>query len=103
MSLMVHLVHPCGLWVLDDTHLMKFQLLLSPTHNVVDGAPSTLLGIVGVGCHSFGEISTVVYPHPKFKCLRCGTVHELKVSVRDDTGQRIDNHDLPISVVIEIR
>ena len=56
-----------------------------------------------MGCHSFGEIETVVVPHPEFKCLRCETVDELKVLVRDDTGQRIDNHNLPVSVVIDIR
>ena len=76
---------------------------MNTTHNALDGAPSTFLGVVGVRCHSFGEIETVVVPHPEFKCLRCGTVDELKVSVRDDTGQRIDNHDLPISVVVETR
>ena len=29
---------------------------VNTTHNVIDGAPSILLGVVGVGCHSLGEI-----------------------------------------------
>ena len=76
---------------------------VNTTHNALDGAPSTFLGVVGVGCNSYGEIETVVVPHPEFKCLLCGTKDELKVPVRDDTGQRIENHDLPIYVVVEIR
>ena len=59
---------------------------VNPTHNALDGAPSTPLGVVGVGCYSFGEIETVLVLHPEFKCLRCGTVDDLKVLVRDDTG-----------------
>ena len=56
-----------------------------------------------MGCRSFGDIETVVVPHPECKCLRCGTADELKVSVRENTGQRIDNYDLPIYVVFDIR
>jgi len=70
-------------------------------YNTLDKAPSTLLTIVGVKCPSFGHIETVSFQHPEFKRLNRGTVHELKVSVHDDTGQLIDNHDLPISVVLE--
>ena len=33
---------------------------VNPTHNALDGAPSTLLGAVGERCYSFGKIETVV-------------------------------------------
>ena len=52
---------------------------VNTTYTVLDGAHSTLPGVVGVGCHSFCKIETVVVPHPEFKCFRCGTVDELKV------------------------
>ena len=59
---------------------------LCTTGNVVDGAPSTLLTFIGVGCHSFGDVHTVRIEHPKYKRLAEGSVSELKACVRDDSG-----------------
>ena len=74
---------------------------VSTTDNALDGAPSTLLTTIGVECHAFGEIRTVRIEHAEFKRLQAGTISELKVSVRDDTGLQVMNH-LPISVTLEI-
>ena len=74
---------------------------INTTDNYVDGAPSTLLATVGLGCHSFGDIATVRVGRPDFKCLRGDTVGELKVVIKDDTGRPLDNHNLPITVVLE--
>ena len=82
-------------------HLYLEQI--NTTSNIVDGAPSSLLGVVGIECHAFGDIHTVRFEHPEFKCLRAGTVHELEVKIRDDTGQILDNHGLPVSLVLEVR
>ena len=76
---------------------------INTTSNTVDGVPSSLLGVVGIECHTFGDIHTVRFEHPEFKRLRGGTVHELEVKIRDDTGQVLDNHDLPVSLVLEVR
>ena len=35
---------------------------VNTTHNALDGAPSALLGAVGVRCHSFGEIELLLSP-----------------------------------------
>jgi hypothetical protein len=45
---------------------------LNTTNNTLDGAPSTLLASIGVGCHTFGDIETVSLAHPEFKRLRAG-------------------------------
>ena len=74
---------------------------LSTTENMLDGAPSTLLTTVGVGCHAFGDIETVRITHPEFKQLQTGSISELNVVVRDDTGLQVTNH-LPVSVTLEI-
>ena len=75
---------------------------LNCSSNIVDGRPSTLLSVVGLRPHSFGDVCTARVEHPEFKRLRDGTVDELKVVVRDDTGRLIDNHNLSIAVVLEI-
>ncbi len=71
--------------------------------NVVGGAPSTLLACVGIECHSFRDVHTVRVEHLEYKRLRNGSVGELKVTVRDETEKVIDNHDLPISLVLEFK
>ena len=76
---------------------------INTTSSIVDGAPSSLLCMVGIKCHSFGDIHTVRFEHPEFKHLRAGTIHELEVKIRDDTGQILDNHDLSVSLVLEVR
>ena len=76
---------------------------LDTTGNVTDGAPSTLLATVGLGRHAFGDINTIRLAYPEFKCLRSGTVNELKLVVRGDDGKSLDNHGLPIYVTFELQ
>ena len=76
---------------------------LNTSGNIVDGAPSMLLTTVGLEPHSFGDVNTIRFENPEFKRLQSGTVNELKVSIKDDRGEIIDNHGLPISVVLEIK
>lgn len=75
---------------------------INTTHNTIDGAPSTLLTVLGVEKHSFGDIATVDFAVPQYKRLSDGTLGELKVTICDDKGKLIDNHNLPISVVLSI-
>jgi hypothetical protein len=75
---------------------------VSTTHNIVDGAPSTLLASIAVGCRSFGEIVMVRMEHPEYKRLRDGSVGEWNVAIKDEKGQIIDNHNLPVSATLEI-
>ena len=82
-------------------HLLLEQI--NTTLNIVDGAPSSLLELVGVECQVFGNTRTDVFEHPTFKCLQAGTIHELEIKIRDDTGKILDNHGLPISLVLEVR
>ena len=75
---------------------------IDTTDNAFDGTPSNLLTSIGVGCHAFGDIETVRITYPEFKRLQAGSITELKVVVRDDTGLQVKNH-LPVSVTLEIR
>ena len=75
---------------------------VNTTQNIVDGAPSTLLTRVGIERQVFGDIHMARIEHPEFKCLQEGTIGELKITVRDDNGKIVDNHNLPISLVLEI-
>jgi hypothetical protein len=73
------------------------------SQNVINGAPSTLLATVGLGRRQFfGAVNTLRFEHPEFKHLEDGTISELRVVIRDDQGQYLDNHDLPISSTLEI-
>ena len=62
------------------------------------------MGIGWIG-HSvaYGDIEHVEFPHPRFKRLQDGTIHELKVVVCDDKGKPINNHGQAISVELEIK
>ena len=76
---------------------------LNTTGNALNGMPSNLLAVVVVGGWSYGEIKSCTFPNPEFKLLTNGTLSELELSVRDENGKIIDNHGLPISVVLEIK
>lgn len=75
---------------------------INTAENIVDGAPSTLLASIGLGCHAFGDINTVRMECPEYKRLRDGTVGELKVSIRDASGKAISNHNLPIHITLAV-
>ena len=84
-----------------DLHIHLEQI--NTTSNFVDGAPSNLLTTVGLGLHKFGDIDTTRINHPEFKRLQDGIVNELKVTITDEIGNVIDNHNLPIHVTLEIK
>ena len=52
---------------------------------------------------AFGDIHTVSIPNPEFKRLCGGTSAELKVEIREDSGELLNNHSLPIAVTLEIQ
>ena len=71
-------------------------------HNVLDGAPSKVLTVVPVENKLFGEIVHVKFSNPEYKKLTNGDITELSISVRDEKNNKIDNHGLPMSCVLEI-
>lgn len=76
---------------------------LNTTDNTLNGAPSSLLAVIAVEGWAYGEIKTSVFHNPAFKSLRQGTLSELELEIKDDHGNRIDNHSLPVSVVLEVK
>ena len=76
---------------------------IDTTSKMVDGNRSTLLTTIGLGCHSYGDIGTVRMEHPEFKKLQNGTIHELKITIKDENGNVINNNDLPIYITLELQ
>ena len=75
---------------------------INTTCNIVDGARSSLLTSVAVENCPFGAVRTIRNENPEFKRLQQGTISELKVTMMNTLNNRVDNHDLPCSVVLEI-
>lgn len=75
---------------LDNKHIFK------------SGQPTDLLKVVRLENHSFGEIRTVEYEFPEMIPLQRGMISEFYLSVKDHMNVLIDNHGLPISVVLKI-
>ena len=46
--------------------------------------------------------TTVRFEHPEFKRLKNGAITELKLVVKDEKNNVVDNHGLPMSCVLEI-
>ena len=74
---------------------------LNTASNYFDGTPSTILAVVPVENKAFGDITTVRFEHPEYKLLKNGTIDELKLTIRDEYGKKINNN-LPINCVLEI-
>jgi len=77
---------------------------LNTTGNFVNRATSTLLTVVEISRNpAFGSTGTVRFETLELKRLSGGFVSELKVTIRDHTGEVMDNNLQPISVVLEIQ
>ena len=49
------------------------------------------------------DVDTFRIEHPEFKKLQNGTINELKLTVRDEKGNIINNNDLPIYITLELQ
>ena len=74
---------------------------LNTSQNYLDGKPSTLLAVIPIENKDFGDIITVRFEHPEYKCLINDTISELTLEIRDENNKKIINH-LPTSCVLEI-
>ena len=75
---------------------------ITESHNYHNGSPSDVLVVIPIENKSFGGIVTVRFEHPEFKRLKNGAITELKLVVRNETNNIIDNHGQPMSCVLEI-
>lgn len=75
---------------------------LNTSLNYFDGAPSSILAVVPIANRVFGDIVTMRFEHPEYKCLTNNALTELTLEVRDEFNNRIDNHGLPMTAVLEI-
>ena len=73
---------------------------LSTSSNYVDGAGSTLLAIVPA---SVGGTINISPPYLMYKELERGYIHQLNLRVLDEEGAIVNNHQMPTTLVLEIR
>ena len=74
---------------------------VNTSSNYFNGVPSTVIGVMPVVNKQFGDIVYTRF-YPEYRCLSNGTITELTIKVRDEHGNKIDNHGLPMSCVLEI-
>ena len=75
---------------------------INSSYNYSNGSPSDVLAVIPIENKSFGDIVTVRFEHPELKPLKIGALSELKLVVKDENKNMVDNHDLPISCVLKI-
>ena len=77
---------------------------INSNDNIVDGESSTLLACIGLdGCHCFGSIHTIRFSSPEYKLLQNGTIHEWKVTIKDEYKNILNNNNLPMYITLEIK
>ena len=91
---------PVDFAIIKNTYVHLEQLNISK--NFLDGKRSTVLAVINIEDKKFGDITTVRFEHPEYKSLIDGTIHEFKLSIRDENGKKISNNNMPISCVLEI-
>lgn len=102
-------------WIRGDVHTGEKSVDFAPykqlyiyldqintTFNYFNGVPSRILGIVPVENRNFGDIVHKEFIKPLYKQLSGGDISELSVSVCDEKGDKINNHEFPISCELEI-
>ena len=72
------------------------------SHSYHHGSLSDVLAGIPIENKSFGDIVTVRFEHPELKRLKNGATTELKLVVKDENNNTVDNHGLPMSCVLEI-
>ena len=78
--------------------------LLGDGGNVLNG--SQLLGWIELSNAAFGEYFVTTYEKPNFKKLQNGNIHELDFDFKvewKNFSRKLDNHDQPLDVKLEIR
>ena len=74
---------------------------INESHNYHNGSPTDLLAVIPIENKSCGDILTVRFEHPEFKRLKNGAITKLKLVVKDENNNIVDNNGLPMSSVLE--
>ena len=75
---------------------------INESYNFHNGSPSDVLAVIPIENKSFGDIVAVRFEHPECKRLKNGAITELKLVVKDENINVVDNNGLPMSCVLEI-
>ena len=90
-------------WILQKLKVYIYLEQVNSSNNYFNGAQNTLLCCIHIENKEFGDIVSVKFEHPEFKKLTCGTISEFYFKVRDENGQEINNHNIPMSIVLETK
>lgn len=74
---------------------------VNTTGNLFNGKPSTLLTTIEKANAVFSDYRSVVYEQPHYRKLQSGFLHELSLSLLDESGH-VDMHSQRFSVILEI-
>ena len=74
---------------------------LNTAYNHFNGTPSTILASAPIMNEEFGDITTVRFENPEYRCLMNDAITELKLEIRDENNNKIINR-LPINCVLEL-
>ena len=58
------------------------------------------MAVIHIENKSFGDIVTVCFEHQEFERMKNGAITELKLVVKDENNNVVDNHGLPMSFVM---
>ena len=61
---------------------------LNTAYNYFNGAPSTILASIPIANKEFGDIVTVRFENPEYKCLINDAITELKLEIRDENNKQ---------------
>jgi hypothetical protein len=91
---------------IDDLYMPNLKVhlrQLDTLKNFENGKPSDLLKIVRLDHqYEYGDFRTIEYEFPEMIPLWRGMITEFDLSIKDRNNKVIDNHGLPISVVLKI-
>ena len=86
---------PLDFAVIKVLYVHLSNININESHNYHNGSPSDVLAVIPIENKSFGDIVTVRFKHPEFKRLKNGVITELKLVVKDENNNVVDNHALP--------
>lgn len=77
--------------------------VIDGSKNLVDGKRSEILGRINLQNYHFGQYFAHEVSCPQYKQMRLNKIHELKLTIKDENDEIINNHDFPIDIEIEFK
>ena len=75
---------------------------ISSTANLLNGKPSTILGVIPLQDNTYGSNINIQYTAEIRKPLKQTIINQLKFSILNYKGEKINNRGLPVILTLEI-